>query len=83
VSDRPELVPVSTSDHRRHSHKSTINACSWNPDGHLVATAGGDGTVRLFDIRTFRELEALKGHTKEVNCALNLLVEYKPHGAAC
>jgi hypothetical protein len=22
----------------------------------------------MFDIRTFRELEALKGHDKEVNC---------------
>jgi polyadenylation factor subunit 2 len=55
--------------HFSHSHKSTINACNWNPDGHLVATAGGDGTIRLFDIRTFRELEAMKGHTKEVNCA--------------
>ena len=30
----------------------------------MVATAGGDGLVRLFDIRTFRELEALKGTHK-------------------
>jgi polyadenylation factor subunit 2 len=74
---------MSSSDHCRHSHKSTINACSWNPDGHLVATAGGDGTVRLFDIRTFRELEALKGHTKEVNCAWSLLLEYELLGTAC
>jgi WD40 repeat protein len=74
---------MSSADQCRHSHKSTINACSWNPDGHLVATAGGDGTVRLFDIRTFRELEALKGHTKEVNCTRNLLAESRLHVAAC
>lgn len=24
--------------------------------------------MRLFDIRTFRELEPMKGNTKEVNC---------------
>jgi polyadenylation factor subunit 2 len=34
----------------------------------MVATAGGDGLVRLFDIRTFKELEPLKGHDKEVTC---------------
>jgi polyadenylation factor subunit 2 len=27
-----------------------------------VATAGGEGVIRLFDIRTFKELEPLKGH---------------------
>jgi WD40 repeat protein len=52
----------------RHSHKATINACKWSPDGHLVATAGGNGQVQLFDIRTFRELDSMKGHTNEVNC---------------
>lgn len=51
-----------------HSSKSTINTCRWSPDGHLVATAGQDSVIRLFDIRTFRELEVLKGHEKEVNC---------------
>jgi WD40 repeat protein len=45
-----------------------INALEWSRNGHLVATAGGDGLVRLFDIRTFKELEALKGHPKEVTC---------------
>jgi len=52
----------------RHSHKQTINSAKWSPDGHLVATAGGNGQVQLFDIRTFRELDAMKGHTQEVNC---------------
>jgi len=45
-----------------------INALEWSRNGHLVATAGGDGLVRLFDIRTFKELEPLKGHPKEVTC---------------
>ena len=58
-----------------HSHKAVVNACNWNPNGHLVATAGGDGLIRLFDIRTFRELEPMKGHTKEVNCGCLMGVE--------
>lgn len=37
-----------------------------------MVTAGGDGMIRLFDIRTFRELEPMKGHTKEINCELRL-----------
>lgn len=36
----------------------------------MLATAGGDGTVRLFDIRAFKELEPLVGHQKEVTCKL-------------
>jgi polyadenylation factor subunit 2 len=34
----------------------------------MVATAGGDGMLRLFDIRTFKEMEPLRGHEKEVTC---------------
>ncbi|KAJ9110468.1 hypothetical protein QFC19_001594 [Naganishia cerealis] len=36
------------------------------PDGNLVATAGGEGLIRLFDIRTFKELEPLKGHKEPI-----------------
>lgn len=46
----------------RHSHRAVVNATRWSPDGNLVATAGGEGVVRLFDIRTFKELDTLKGH---------------------
>lgn len=49
-----------------HSHRAVVNDLSWSPNGNIVATAGGDGLVRLFDIRTFKELDALKGHEKEV-----------------
>jgi WD40 repeat protein len=55
-------------DVSRRTHKAVINALEWSRNGHLVATAGGDGLVRLFDIRTFKELEPLKGHPKEVTC---------------
>lgn len=50
----------------RHSHRAVVNACRWSPDGNLVATAGGEGLIRLFDIRTFKELEPLKGHKEPI-----------------
>jgi WD40 repeat protein len=55
-------------DTRRRTHKAVVNSLEWSRDGHLLATAGGDGLVRLFDIRTFKELEPLRGHGKEVTC---------------
>lgn len=45
-----------------------MHTVSWSPNGHLVATAGGGGQVQLFDIRTFRELDSMKGHEQDVHC---------------
>lgn len=36
----------------------------------MVATASRDQTVRLFDIRAMKEFKVLRGHKKEVCCAL-------------
>ena len=33
-----------------------VNSILWNPTAPLLATAGGDGTLRLWDARTGREL---------------------------
>jgi WD40 repeat protein len=53
-------------DVARHSHRAVVNSTRWSPDGNLVATAGGEGLIRLFDIRTFKELEPLKGHKEPI-----------------
>ena len=53
---------------RSYLHKNSVLACQWNPNGHLVATGSRDQSVRVFDIRTFKELETFKGHKKDVTC---------------
>jgi len=37
-------------------HRSDINTVKWFTDSHAVVTGSDDGTVRLFDMRSFRQL---------------------------
>ena len=39
----------------------------WNGNGNWLATASRDHLIKLFDIRTMKELWVLKGHKKDVN----------------
>jgi WD40 repeat protein len=39
-----------------------VHALAWEPGGQRLASAGGDGSVRLWGPRAGRELARLGGH---------------------
>jgi WD40 repeat protein len=51
----PELV-VQT------SHGILIQSIAFSPDGEVLATGGGDGTIKLWDVKSGRQIRTLAGH---------------------
>jgi WD40 repeat protein len=47
-----------------HGHRGLVQAVAVSPDGKMIASAGADSTVRLWNARTHRQIgKPLKGHT--------------------
>ena len=45
-------------------HDGTVVQIAFAPDGERVATAGFDGTARLWDVATGKQLSRLAGHIR-------------------
>ena len=48
-------------------HSDQVNGVAFSPDGRLLASGSGDGTVRLWDPATGQPTATLRGHDGEVN----------------
>src|SRR5205085_378193 len=44
-------------------HSSWVVAVAWEPDGNRIASAGGDGLVRVWEAETGRTLLTYRGHS--------------------
>ncbi|MFM9965243.1 MAG: WD40 repeat domain-containing protein [Planctomycetaceae bacterium] len=55
---------------------SAVNAVAFSPDGELLASGHDDGSIRLWDAATGRELQQLTGHQDYVRS-----VSFSPDGA--
>src|SRR5947209_5358994 len=47
-------------------HRDGIFCVAFSPDGRVLASASRDGTVKLWDFRTGKEVRTIKGHTGNV-----------------
>lgn len=74
----PALIPgLKSWTIETRSHRGGVNAIAYSPDGMYLATAGDDGTVRLWDPASKRPLRVLVGHDRRVNS-----ISWEPHGKA-
>jgi len=64
--------PVSA---RLTGRTGTVNSVAFSPDGETLATGNADGTVRLWDVATHRQITALTGPGGAVNS-----VAFSPDG---
>ncbi|KAK3010226.1 hypothetical protein RJ639_010916, partial [Escallonia herrerae] len=48
-------------------HHGPVTGLAFHPNGHLMATAGMDRKIKLWDLRKFQVLQTLPGHAKTLD----------------
>ena len=59
-------------------HEGAVNPVALSPDGHYLASAGIDGTTRLWNVETGKELRTFIGETVVKEAASS--VAFSPDG---
>ncbi len=62
-------------DRTLRGHTAAVDSVAFSPNGKQIASAGFDGTVRIWDIRTGRTIQTLEGHIRRVES-----VAFSPDG---
>ena len=44
-------------------HTDAVRSVAWSPDGHALASAGGNGRLHLWDSQDGQQRQAMTGHT--------------------
>src|SRR5262249_42518850 len=57
---------LETASTQRSGHQGTVWTATFSPDGGRIATASADGTARLWDAQTGRQIAVFRGHGQEV-----------------
>jgi len=53
-------------------HEDSVYSCAFSPDGSLLASASGDGTVKVWELASRKEILSLSGHKGPVySCAFS------------
>ena len=63
----------------RHGHRNTVLGIEWNQNGNWLLTGARDQLLRVYDIRTMKELQSFKGHKREVQCNFNFNLKMVSH----
>ncbi|MFO0897435.1 MAG: WD40 repeat domain-containing protein [Pirellulales bacterium] len=49
-------------------HEGAVDTVAFSPDGQLIATSGPNGDVKLWDSKTYREVQRFTPRGKELRC---------------